>query len=136
MSGSTWLIDKSAMVRLGTSPDAEQWAKRIQRGLVHICTVTLLEVGCSARTAHDLSRGRRTPPLSAMPLEYSTPAVEDRALDVQRQLAERGQHRAPSIPDLLIAATAEINNRVVLHLDKDFDLIAAITSQPLERLVA
>ncbi len=136
MSGSTWLIDKSAMVRLGTSPDAEQWANRIQRGLVHICTVTLLEVGYAARTAHDLSRGRRTPPLSAMPLEYSTPAIEDRALDVQRQLAERGQHRAPSIPDLLIAATAEINNRVVLHLDKDFDLIAAITSQPLERLVA
>ncbi|KAF0963789.1 PIN domain nuclease [Rhodococcus sp. T7] len=135
MSGSTWLIDKSAMVRLGTSPDVEQWANRIQRGLVHICTVTLLEVGYSARTAHDLVRGRRTPPLSAMPLEYSTPAIEDRALDVQRQLAERGQHRAPSILDLLIAATAEINNRVVLHLDKDFDLIAAITGQPLERLV-
>lgn len=134
MSGSTWLIDKSAMVRLGTSPDAEQWANRIQRGLVHICTVTLLEVGYSARTAHDLTRGRRTPPLSAMPLEYSTPAIEDRALDVQRQLAERGQHRAPSIPDMLIAATAEISNRVVLHLDKDFDLIAAITGQPLERL--
>ncbi len=135
MSGSTWLIDKSAMVRLGTSPDAEQWADRIQRGLVHICTVTLLEVGYSARTAHDLARGRRTPPLSAMPLEYSTPAIEDRALDVQRQLAEHGQHRAPSIPDLLIAATAEISSRVVLHLDKDFDLIAAITGQPLERLV-
>jgi predicted nucleic acid-binding protein len=135
MSAPTWLIDKSAMVRLGTSPDAEQWASRIQRGLVHICTVTLLEVGYSARTAHDLARGRRTPPLSAMPLEYSTPAIEDRALEVQRQLAERGQHRAPSIPDLLIAATAEISNRVVLHLDKDFDLIAAITGQPLERLV-
>lgn len=135
MSDSTWLIDKSAMVRLGTSPDAEQWADRIQRGLVHICTVTLLEVGYSARTAHDLARGRRTPPLSAMPLEYSTPAIEDRALDVQRQLAEHGQHRAPSIPDLLIAATAEISSRVVLHLDKDFDLIAAITGQPLERLV-
>ena len=135
MSGSTWLIDKSAMLRLGASPDAEQWASRIERGLVHICTVTLLEVGYSARTADDLARGRRTPPLSAMPLEYSTPAIEDRALDVQRQLAERGQHRAPSIPDLLIAATAEIGNRVVLHLDKDFDLIAAITGQPLERLV-
>ena len=44
-------------------------------------------------------------------------------------------HRAPSIPDLLIAATAEISNRVVLHLDTGFDLIAAITDQPLERLV-
>ena len=53
---------------------------------------------------------------------------------MQRQLAERGQHRAPSIPDLLIAATAEINNRIVLHMDKDFELIADLTNQPVERL--
>jgi predicted nucleic acid-binding protein len=49
-------------------------------------------------------------------------------------LADRGQHRAPSISDLLIAATAEIARLTVLHLDKDFDLIAAITGQPIERL--
>ncbi len=64
-----------------------------------------------------------------------TPALEDRAIDVQRQLAERGQHRAPSIPDLLVAASAEISNRIVLHMDKDFELIADITGQPLERLL-
>ena len=134
MSGSTWLVDKSALVRLGASPDAEQWANRIERGLVHICSVTLLEVGYSARTAPERARALRTPPLSAMPLEHSTPAIEDRAIDVQGQLAERGQHRAASIPDLLIAATAEIGNRIVLHLDKDFELIAELTGQPSERL--
>jgi predicted nucleic acid-binding protein len=134
MSGSTWLIDKSALVRLGASPDAEQWANRIERGLVHICSVTLLEVGYSARTGQERARALRTPPLSAMPLEYSTPAIEDRAIDVQGQLAERGQHRAPSIPDLLIAATAEIGSRIVLHLDRDFELIAELTGQPMERL--
>ena len=53
---------------------------------------------------------------------------------MQRLLAERGQHRAPSIPDLLIAAAAELNQRTVLHLDKDFDLIAELTTQPVERL--
>jgi predicted nucleic acid-binding protein len=134
MTGSSWLIDKSALARLGASPDAEQWANRIERGLVHICSVTLLEVGYSARTGQDRARALRTPPLSAMPLEYSTPAIEDRAIDVQGQLAERGQHRAPSIPDLLIAATAEIGNRIVLHLDKDFELIAELTGQPTECL--
>lgn len=134
VSGSTWLIDKSALVRLGASPEAEQWANRIERGLVHICSVTLLEVGYSARTAQERARALRIPPLSAMPLEYSTPAIEDRAIEVQGQLAERGQHRAPSIPDLLIAATAEIGNRIVLHLDKDFELIAELTGQPIERL--
>ena len=131
MSSLTWLIDKSALVRLGASPDAEEWANRIERGLVHVCSVTLLEVGYSARTGPVRAR---TPPLSAMPVEYSTPAIEDRAIDVQGQLAERGQHRAPSIPDLLIAATAEISNRIVLHLDRDFELIAQLTGQPLERL--
>ena len=49
---------------------------------------------------------------------------------MQRLLAERGQHRAPSIPDLLIAAAAELNQRTVLHLDKDFDLIAELTARP------
>jgi predicted nucleic acid-binding protein len=38
----TWLIDKSALVRLGMSPDAAEWAARIERGLVRIATVTRL----------------------------------------------------------------------------------------------
>jgi predicted nucleic acid-binding protein len=40
----------------------------------------------------------------------------------------------PSIPDLLIAATAELSGRTVLHLDKDFELIADVTGQPVQRL--
>jgi predicted nucleic acid-binding protein len=43
-------------------------------------------------------------------------------------------HRAPSIPDLLIAAPAELAGLVVLHVDEDVDLIAGITGQPVERL--
>ena len=46
----------------------------------------------------------------------------------------RQLHRAPSIPDLLIAATAERAQLTVLHLDKDFELIAGITGQAVERL--
>lgn len=134
MSESSWIIDKSALVRLGDSPDAEVWANRIERGLVHITTVTLLEVGYSARSGTDLATLLATAPVSAMPLEYSAPAIEDRAMEVQRRLAERGHHRAPSIPDLLIAATAEINHHAVLHLDKDFELIADLTGQAVERL--
>ncbi len=131
---TSWLIDRSALVRLGSSPDAEEWANRVERGLVAISTVTLLEAGFSARSAADLSRAMGSPPLAAMPVEYLTPAAEDRAVEVQRLVAERGQHRAPSIPDLLIAAAAELNQRTVLHLDKDFDLIAELTAQPVQRL--
>ncbi len=130
-----WLIDKSALVRLAESPDAQEWADRIQRGLVRISTVTRLEVGFSARIVDDLRRARAAPPLSSMPVEYLTPAIEDRAVEVQAALADRGQHRAPSIPDLLIAATAELALLTVLHVAEDYDLIiSAITGQPVERL--
>ena len=134
MSEPSWIIDKSALVRLGNSPDAEVWANRIERGLVRIATVTLLEVGYAARSGTDLAALLSTSPVSAMPVEYSAPAIEDRALEVQRRLAERGHHRAPSIPDLLIAAAAEINHHTVLHVDKDFELIADLTGQTVERL--
>lgn len=132
---TAWLIDKSALVRLDSSPDAPEWASRIQRGLVRISTVTRLEIGFSARSAEDLRRNFAEAPLSAMPVEYLTPAIEDRAVAVQLALAQTGHHRAPSVPDLLIAATAEGAGLTVLHFDKDFGLIADITGQPLERLV-
>jgi predicted nucleic acid-binding protein len=130
----TWLIDKSALVRLAASPDAADWAMRIERGLVRITTVTRLEAGYSAQSGQELRAGLRQPPLSSMPVEYLTPAIEDRAVEVLTLLADRGQHRAPSIPDLIIAATAELAGLTVLHLDKDFEAIAQVTGQPIERL--
>ena len=130
----SWLIDKSALVRLAASPDAADWAGRIERGLVRITTVTRLEIGYSARSGPDLRAGLQQPPLSSMPVEYLTPAIEDRAVEILTLLADRGQHRAPSVPDLIIAATAELAGLTVLHLDKEFDVIAEITGQPVERL--
>ncbi|MFD7156832.1 PIN domain nuclease [Kribbella sp. NPDC059898] len=129
-----WLIDKSALVRLGAAPDWEDWVNRISRGLVHVSTMTLLEVGFSARSAEEHRTLLQQPPVAAMPVENVTPAAERRAVVVQAQLASAGQHRAPSVPDLLIAATAEQTGLIVLHLDKDFELIANLTGQPTERL--
>jgi predicted nucleic acid-binding protein len=131
---TTWLIDKSALVRLAASPHADEWAARIERGLVRISTVTRLEVGYSARSGPALRAALQQPPLSSMPVEYLTPAVEDRAVEVLTLLADHGQHRAPSVPDLIIAATAQLAGLTVLHLDKDFNVIAEITGQAVERL--
>lgn len=129
-----WLIDKSALVRIGAAPDAATWAERIERGLVRIGTVTRLEIGFSARTSDELREGLRTPPLTSMPVEYLTPAIEDRAVQVQALLADRGHHRGPAVPDLLVAATAELAGLTVLHIDRDFDLVAGVTGQAVERL--
>ena len=131
---TAWLIDKSALVRLSAAVDADEWTNRIERGLVRISTLTRLEVGYSARNAADHRLLLGEPPISSMPVECLTPTIEDRALELQFALAERGHHRAPSVPDLLIAATAELAELTVLHLDKDFELIAEVTRQRLERL--
>lgn len=133
MTDRGWLIDKSALVRLAGA-DREAWTNRIERGLVHISNMTRLEVGYSARAGDVARREFRAPPLAAMPVEYLTPAMEDRALEVQLLLADRGMHRGPSIPDLIISATAELAGLTVLHVEKDFDTIAAVTGQSVERL--
>jgi hypothetical protein len=40
----SWLIGKSAYVRLGASPWAAEWVERIERGLVYVTTPMVLEV--------------------------------------------------------------------------------------------
>ncbi len=136
MAVTSWLIDKSAYIRLqlGQTANRDEWSSRISRGLVRLSTITRLELGYSARSGEAGRRQFAAPPLSLMPVEHLTPAIEDRALEVQMLLADRGQHRAPSIPDLLIAATAEKTGLTVLAVDKDFDLIATVTGQPIETL--
>ena len=136
MAVTSWIIDKSAYVRLqlGHAGDRDEWSARISRGLVRLSTITRLELGFSARSGESGRAQFALPPLSLMPIEHLTPAIEDRAFEVQMLLADRGQHRAPSIPDLLIAATAEKAGLTVLAVDKDFDLIATITAQPVESL--
>lgn len=131
---TSWLIDTSALSRIAEAHDPHAWVGRTDRGLVRITTVTRLELGYSARSGPDLRSAGRRPPLASMPLEYQTPAIEDRAIEVQTLLSDRGLHRAPSVADLLVAATAELAGLVVLHLDKDFELIASVTGQPTERL--
>jgi predicted nucleic acid-binding protein len=88
----------------------------------------------AVRSGADLQDELHRPPLALLPIEYLTPAIEARAMTVQALLAERGLRRAPSVPDLLIAANAELTGATVLHADKDFDLIASVTGQPVQKV--
>ena len=54
---------------------------------------------------------------------------------MQAALAERGEHRGASLPDLIIAAAAERAGVTVLHYDADYDLIASVTGQPVDWVV-
>lgn len=105
----------------------------VEAGFVATCGVVDLEILYSARTGNEhalvMAQRRGLPGLS-MPED-----IWDRAREVQGLLADRGQHRAASIPELLIAATAEQHAVSVLHYDADYDLIAGVTGQPVHRAV-
>jgi predicted nucleic acid-binding protein len=131
---TAWLVDTSALVRLAQSPDAELWARRATDRALRVSVVTRLELGYSARSGAALRAALQMAPLASMPLEHLTPSIEKRAIEVQVMLADLGHHRAPGVPDLLVAATAELAGLTVLHVDKDFELIARLTGQPTERL--
>ena len=68
-----------------------------------------------------------------MPVEYLTPKIEHRALELQSVLAERGQHRAIGAGSAHRGDCRAVE-LTVLHVDKEFELIAEITGQPVERL--
>ena len=59
-----------------------------------------------------------------------------RATDVFEQLAAYGplHHRQVELPDLLIAAAAELAELPVCHYDGHFELIAEVTGQPLRAI--
>ena len=42
-----------------------------------------------------------------------------------------GRHRGVAVSDLLVAAVALESDLTVLHRDRDFDLIASVTGQPM-----
>ena len=59
--------------------------------------------------------------------------IEDEAFNIadrtQRRLAKAGLKGRP-VPDLIIAAQAELADLTMLHYDADFDLISSVTGQP------
>jgi predicted nucleic acid-binding protein len=59
-----------------------------------------------------------------------------RATDVFEQLAARGplHHREVPLPDLLIAAAAELAELPICHYDAHFELIAEVTGQPMRAI--
>jgi predicted nucleic acid-binding protein len=58
----------------------------------------------------------------------------ERADEVQQALTETGRHRSAGPVDLLIAATAERERLIVLTDDRDFEVVASVTGQPVRRV--
>lgn len=129
---ATHLIDKSAWVRLGDPGVAPRWPAALVAGALAVTGVGIIEILVGSRTTSHFAIGRSN--LDAMPRVALNERIIDRALEVQGLMVHAGTHRAPSPADLILAACAELNGLIVLHYDKDFDLIAAVTAQPVEWL--
>jgi len=129
-----YLVDTSAYARLATSARVfDVLAPLMAEGVVAVSGVVVLEAGYSARDAAEHEAVQAT--LSSFPwvgIEHSDWA---RAWQVQHALAARGQHRSARLPDLLVAAAAERAGLTVLHYDRDFETVAAVTGQPTEWVV-
>jgi len=129
-----YLIDKSALARMPLGPVRERLAPIIEAGEAASCAIIDLEVLFSARNQEEHQRIRQRRALAYQSVPISEEILQ-RAIAVQGELARSGRHRVP-IPDLLIAATAEAAGLTILHYDGDFDLIAEVTGQPVEWIVA
>lgn len=135
LRATQWLVDRSALWRADHDEVGDRLEAFIHSGLARVSIATELEIGYSARSTADYHLMRERVIERLVPVALPSRA-EGRARDVQKALVQRGQHRAVSIPDLLIAATAEIENLTVLHYDSDFDLITEVTGQPTEWVVS
>jgi predicted nucleic acid-binding protein len=131
---ATFLADKSALTRRDTRPEVRDALEPLLlSGEVATCGIVDLELlysAASRSTYRALSEALRGMPRA--PVDDSCIA---RALEVQAMLAERSQHRAVPLPDLLVAACAERAELAVLHYDADFERIGALTGQRAQWIV-
>ena len=91
-----------------------------------------LELLRGTKDKRELERDARR--YDMLPVVSLTPALAQRARDVQQRLAWRGYHRGPSAVDLLSAAAAESVGAELWHCDRHFELIAEVTGQPMRRV--
>jgi predicted nucleic acid-binding protein len=130
----SFLADKSALTRRETGPEVRDVLEPLLvAGEIATCGVVDLELLYSASsraTYRALAEALRGMP--RIPVEE---AAISRALEVQAMLAERSQHRAVPLPDLIVAASAELAGLSVLHYDADFERIGKLTGQPTQWIV-
>lgn len=131
MAGPVYLADTSVYVLQGRHPIVRRrFENLLAEGRLAACQMTCLEFLNNAPDpkSYEILLGALT---GQRWLDVGTD-VMNRAMATHRELARTSQHRNFRLPDLIIAATAELNGATVLHYDTDYDRIGAVTGQPTE----
>lgn len=129
------LADTSAWTNRHKDPDASaDFESRLLAGQIATCPIVQLELLWSTRDAREF-RGRRARLTALTEISIGVPEWE-RATDVFELLARAGplHHRRVKLPDLLVAAAAELAGIPVCHYDADFNVIAETTGQPVRAI--
>lgn len=129
----TFLADTSMVVRLRRGREIdERWVDAVRAGLVAVCPVVEAELIRATASKADRDELRRL----LRSLFGWHPVPDDAWRFVERTqdgLVDLGQHKGPSVADLLVAATAEAWGLTVLHVDADFETIARVVPVNVRR---
>ena len=127
--GNLFLVDTSAFARNAVPSIATILDGLFLEDVAATCVTVDLEAGFSSRSPADFPIVMADRRRLYKNLEI-TEEIAERARNVQSRMAQRGQHRAAGVVDLLTAAVAEHYGATLLHYDSDFVHIAAVTGQP------
>ncbi|TDO49988.1 hypothetical protein EV643_105218 [Kribbella sp. VKM Ac-2527] len=131
MAAAAYLADTSVFVlRSRHQAVKERFDRHLLEGRLAFCQMVLLE--CLNNAPDPKAYARLSGLLKNQRWVDVTAEVMDRAVEVHGELAKRSQHRSFALPDLIIAATAELAGLTVLHYDEDYERIAKVTGQPVE----
>ena len=133
MARLEYVADTSVFAWLSKPSVAAAFAPMVAEGRVGLCSPVVFELGFSARNHEEYVA--LTDRLRAFPAVPVTDADHRRALEVQEALSARGQLRALSLVDSLLAAVAEARQLTIVHYDADFERVAGVTGQPHEWIV-
>jgi predicted nucleic acid-binding protein len=129
----TFLADTSMVIRLRRGRDVDRrWLDAVRAGLVGVCPV--VEAELVRATASKADRDQLRSLLRSLFGWHPMPEDAWRFVErTQDDLVDLGQHKGPSIVDLLVAATADAWGLTVLHVDADFDTIARVAPIQVQR---
>ena len=129
------LADTSAWTNRGKHPTVRaDFDALVEERRIATCPMVAMELLWTATDQADFAELRTQ--LQHLPAVPIAGPEWNRAIEVFAALGHAGplHHRRVRIPDLLIAAAAELAGMAVVHYDRDFEVIGSITGQPMRAL--
>jgi predicted nucleic acid-binding protein len=130
-----YLIDSSALWRILRDDELRgRWSDVITTGVVGSCEPQRIEFRRSARSVDDYEDMQEM--FEALYPDVAVPKSSWRWIEsAQYRLLRRGTHRALSLVDLLICATAAQHDLIVLHDDADYATAARFLRDVRDRSI-